>query len=195
MAEYITSTGKKLNLYLWRDFLNGRSFRDFVVVREEITSTTEYDEFEGEGSKYKVYEDAIGRYFVYEGESIYFKDYSCMSLNELIDKIKEGIAKDDFWLVTHDDMILTFMRYWDSIGIERPLYTYSETEDRYTTILTRPVENDRDSRYTCSYKMTFEAVNEDVRRKTVSNRDYSSTIFDNIKNGKYSLVNLESDNF
>ncbi len=197
-AKYKLKNGKLLSVYLTEDILNNNLLRT-------STGAYELDEngFRSDSNEIEIYlkiDKSRNLFFEYEGEKIYFKDYEYMTTDQLIEYID---SCDEKWKIFDDDVLATFLKDTDNVGLICELNEYdgfalfvlgigmTSSNGNKRETLCIPTEK-RYEKANWGYKITIEAADENLRSFYAGETYYFSDFVSSIKRGNIKLVNLKT---
>lgn len=195
-ANYTLKDNTKLGIYIWSDFIENKTWREFAevdVLDDNYLRTT------NKHLDLPLHKDGNGIYVVYNGENVYLNDFDYMPYDELMRKIKECIEKKDKWIVFDDQILATFLREFEKVGIvgDMPVFDViipsmgigmiSDNEIEILTVLSEK----RYKKLDWHYKITLVAEDESLRGIVASRDIYFGDFCDLLKSGIYRLVNKD----
>lgn len=196
-AFYTLKDNTKLGIFLWSDFMENKLIREFAEV--DVLDEN-YQWTEEQNLMLPLCTDPRGVYVEYNGQNVYLNDFDYIPYEKLMQKIQECIDKDELWLVSNDQILATFLRESDKVGIVGNLpvldtilpgmrlgMLYSGKEMNVLTVLTEK----RYKKPDWHYKVTLMAEDESLRGIVVSQNVYFSDLCSLLKSGHYRLVNID----
>lgn len=194
-AYFTLKDNTKLSIFIWEDFLENQNCRGFTDV-----CLVDADGHFGEEFETPVYKDEQGVYIIYDGERVYLNNYDYMPYEKLIEKINECIEKKDPWLCYDDDILATFIKESEKVGIVGDMRVFDfiipalgigTTSDKEMEVLAIPTEKYY-KKYQWHYKFTMEPEDESLKGIVPSQDIYFSDFCSALKRGIYRLVDKRS---
>lgn len=190
-AYFTLKDNTKLNIYVWSDFLENKNWRGFVDVCLVDANGHSGEEFET-----PVYNDEQGVYIIYNGEKVYLNNYDYLPYEQLMEKIAECVEKKDPWICRNDDILATFMKESEKVGIVGNMMMYDFiipefgigiTSDKKMEVLVIPTEKHY-KKSEWHYKFTMEPEDESLQGIVASQDIYFSDFCSALKKGIFRLV-------
>jgi len=192
---YTLKNNKKIGAYLWSSFLQNKNWRKWI----DVWNIDDKGFKTGKEFELPVHDDENGVFIIYEGEKIYLNDYDYLSYSEVVTKVNECVEKKDTWLIYDDDILATFIKETDKIGIVGeahvfdiivPTLGFGITSDKTIECLMIPTEN-RYKKHDWHYKITLESNDETLRNYVASRNIYFRDFCSMLKSGFYRLVDKD----
>ena len=139
---------------------------------------------------------------VYYGETIHINEFNYMPLEELIEKVEEGIRINDRWVARHEDALATLMKESDRIGFVMEVECFNTiipglgiglkgSGSPKVECLMVPFE-DRWNKKDWHYKVELRPDNENLRPMVGRETLYFSDLWDSVTRGVWiKLVDRE----
>lgn len=192
-AKYTTAKKDKLELYLYSDLLEPKTFRDKVIIRKVNNKVKSIYK--------KVFTNSIGNYFYWDHQKIYFKDFDYKPAEELISYINDILNDNKLYINNKpydliDDLLCTLMKENDKINviIKMPCIDFSIpfmginiTSDKYKEVVCKLTEK-RYKKNNWEYKITLTPINENELHKVTSEDFYFSDFYSCILRGDAKLI-------
>ena len=189
-AYYTLNNGCRLETFLWNDILKDDTFRETIEV------TPIYGKKRGRTCKKKMFKDKRGVYIIWNKNKVYLNEYDFLTAEKLIAKIEKGKALNDRWYVSDDEILATFLKETNKIGIviDMPAYDMVCPQlgigfvgNKEYSVLCIPTEKQY-SKPDWAYKFTLECECEDLRRYIPSRHFYFSDFCSFVKQGLADIV-------
>lgn len=194
-ATYTLSSGKKISIFLWDDFLENETWRGYAEVRAQKKNGQFGDK---EVKKTLQMDPERGLYIVWDKEPVYLNEFDYMSYEELMEKIRESKRTGDRWLVRDDDILATFMMESEKVMVWAPMPVYSmRTPFGFSLCgdeeLEIPCElsTERYAKKDWHYKITLKAVNEELQAICAKHDYYFSDFCSMLKSDIFALADEE----
>lgn len=185
--------GSRISIFLWEDFLEGDTSRQFADVGFLNLSGKVYKEI-----KMPVFKDENGLFIVIDEECVYLKDFEYFPIDMLIQYMSS--CKLEGRYISEDIILATFMKDSENIGVlcDCPMFDaiipemgIGLTGDTYKQILCVPTESRR-SKNSWGYKITFEPEINGLKKFFASRDYYFSDFCKMLEDGSCVLVNKEN---
>lgn len=189
-AKYTINENCRLEIFLWSDVMEGKTYREFIEV------TPIYGDKRGRKCNKRLQKDEIGIYIIWNDNKIYLDQFNYMPLEVLISKINEGKEKNDRWFVWDDDILATFLKETNKIGVVLDMQAYDMVcpqlgigfvGEREYSVLCVPTEKQYDKN-SWHYKFTLECECEELRKYIPYRHFYFSDFCSLVKSGHVNIV-------
>ena len=193
-AYYTTKNGVRLFVFMWTDFFKNETWREVAEV-----VPIENGKY-GDTYKKELFVDERGIHIFWDGEPIYLNEFEYNTVAEMAQRLEECVAKDDRWLVFDDEILATFLKDTENVGLIIDLPQYDMVipamgiglvGDNTQRVLCIPTEQ-RYRKQDWHYKFTAECECEDLRRIIPSRHFYFSDFCSFLKTGHAKLVDRKS---
>lgn len=188
------NNGNRLEYYLWDDIAEGRTIREVIEVEHIYKGQRQ-----GRRSRKKLFKDANGVYIVWNKTKVYLNDFDYDPIDTLVARINKGVADKNRWSVFEEEMLATFLKETDKVGIIYdapvidtivPIIGVAMYSDRTTPTLCVLSEKEY-KKSNWDYKITLLPENEQVRKSVIANTLYTSDMWSMIMAGIIKVVNLD----
>lgn len=192
---YTLKNGTRLEVFMWDDFFENDICRGFAEVTPLFDGKI-YGGKRGKECKKKLFKDDKGIYIVWDNQKIYLNDFDYDPVSVMAKRIAEGVEKNDRWLVSDDEILATFMKDTDNVGIvmDMPAYDmvcaslgFGIVGENEQTVLCVPTEKQYEKGY-WHYKFTVECECEALRQYIPCQHFYFSDFCSSLKKGYAKLV-------
>lgn len=135
----------------------------------------------------------------YRGEDIHLSNFIYISYEDLVEKVNQGIKTKDVWLVSNAEILTTFIKETDKVGIVVEVNYYDTISETDTPEPTGTIEVvmipviDRYKKNDWNHKIELEAENQTMRNHVEKRTLYFSDLADMIRRGVVKLVNREEN--
>lgn len=194
-GKYTLKDGSRISVYLWPDFLEGDDWRGSA----EVHRLDKDGHYSGEMVYSTLHKDDNGLFINWNGENVYMNEFYHIPYSELVTKLNECVEKKDRWLVDDDDILATFMKETDKVGIVGefsvfdtliPCMGIGMTSDKTATVMMVPVEK-RHKKSEWRYKVDLEVANKELLCLIASESVYWDDFCSFLKSGIYRLVDKD----
>jgi len=192
---YTLKNGTRLEVFMWDDFFENDTWRGFAEVTQLFDGKI-YSGNRGRECKKKLFKDDKGIYIVWDNQKVYLNDFDYDTVEVMAKRITECVLKNDRWLVSDDEILATFMKDTDNVGIimDMPAYDmvcaslgFGIVGDNEQTVLCVPTEKQY-KKTNWHYKFTLECECEALRQVIASRHFYFSDFCSFLKCGHAKLV-------
>lgn len=192
---YTLENGTRLEVFMWGDFFDNDIWRGSADVTP-LYDNKIYGGHRGKECKKKLFKDEKGVYIVWDKQKIYLNDFDYEPVEVMSARIAECVEKKDRWLVSDDEILATFMKDTDNVGliIDMPVYDiicaplgFGITGDNEQTVLCVPTERQYE-KHRWEFKFTAECEREDLRAYIPSRHFYFCDFCSFLKSGNAKLV-------
>lgn len=192
---YTLKNGTRLEVFMWDDFFENDTWRGFAEVTQLFDGKI-YGGNRGKECKKRLFKDDKGIYIVWDSQKVYLNDFDYDTVEVMVKRIAECVEKNDRWLVSDDEILATFMKDTDNVGIVMDLPAYDMVcaslgfgivGDNEQTVLCVPTERQYDKN-NWHYKLTMECEMEALRQYIPSRHFYFSDFCGSLKSGYAKLV-------
>lgn len=192
---YTLKNGTRLEVFMWDDFFDNDIWRGFAEVTQLFDGKI-YGGKRGKECKKKLFKDEKGIYIVWDSQKVYLNDFDFDTVEVMAKRISECVLKNDRWLVSDDEILATFMKDTDNVGIimDMPAYDmicaslgFGIVGDNEQTVLCVPTEKQYKKK-DWHYKFTLECELEPLRQYVASRHFYFSDFCSFLKAGHTKLV-------
>lgn len=192
---YTLNNGTRLEVFMWDDFFDNDTWRGFAEVTQLFDGKI-YGGNRGKECKKKLFKDDKGIYIVWDSQKVYLNDFDYQPVSVMAKLVAECVEKNDRWLVSDDEILATFLKDTDNVGvvIDLPAYDmvcgslgFGIVGDNEQTVLCVPTERQY-SKKNWHYKVTMECDLEPLRQYIPSRHFYFSDFCSFLKSGHAKLV-------
>ena len=192
---YTLKNGTRLEVFMWDDFFENDIWRGFAEVTQLFDGKI-YGGKRGRECKKKLFKDDKGIYIVWDSQKVYLNDFDYDTVEVMAKRITECVLKNDRWLVSDDEILATFIKDTDNVGIvmDMPAYDmicaslgFGIVGDNVQTVLCVPTERQY-AKKDWHYKFTAECECEVLRQMISSRHFYVSDFCSSLKSGHAKLV-------
>ena len=192
---YTLNNGTRLEVFMWDDFFDNDTWRGFAEVTQLFDGKI-YGGNRGKECKKKLFKDDKGIYIVWDSQKVYLNDFDYQPVSVMAKLVAECVEKNDRWLVSDDEILATFLRDTENVGvvIDLPAYDmvcaslgFGIVGDNEQTVLCVPTERQY-SKKNWHYKVTMECDLEPLRQYIPSRHFYFSDFCSLLKSGNAKLV-------
>ena len=192
---YTLKNGTCLEVFMWDDFFENDTWRGYAEVTQLFDNKI-YGGKRGKECKKKLFKDDNGIYIVWDSQKVYLNDFDYDTVEVMVKRIAECVEKNDRWLVSDDEILATFIKDTDNVGIvmDMPAYDmicaslgFGIVGDNEQTVLCIPTERQY-AKKDWHYKFTAECECESLRQVISSRHFYFSDFCSSLKCGHAKLV-------
>lgn len=195
-GTFTLSDGNIIQAFLWQDLLEGETYRKYIEIRKKNKD----GKWSSKESKLPVRKDKEtgGVFFNYNGEKLYCNNFNFMTVDQLIEKVNEGLESNDRWHVRDDEILATFLKDTENLGFVTKLPVYDViipcmglglTSDKKVDVMCVPRVDGRYPKNNWGYKITLEAENKELHESVASETYYMCDLCSSIKSGYVKVVN------
>ena len=192
---YTLKNGTRLEVFMWDDFFENDTWRGYADVTALYDGKI-YGGKRGKECRKKLFKDDKGIYIVWDGQRVYLNDFDYDTVEVMAKRIAECVIQSDHWLVSDDEILATFIKDTDNVGIvmDMPAYDmvcaslgFGIVGDNEQTVLCVPTERQY-AKKDWHYKFTAECEYEPLRQYIASRHFYFSDFCSFLKAGHAKLV-------
>lgn len=191
---YTLKSGNKISVFMWEDFLENDTVREFAEVRSVSDGVWSNKE-----KRTKLFKDEKGVYIVWESQKVYLNNFDYTSYTDLMKKVEQGVQTQDRWAVREHEIWATFMKESEKVYVvcEMPTFDiiipslgFGTTSDNYVEVLCVLSEK-RYTKKQWSYKISLTCENEMLRDYVPNHDFYFSDFVSMLMSGQIRLVEKE----
>lgn len=194
-AKYtFKNNGNCLKIFLWSDIMEGEIYRKYIEVEHIYAGQNK-----GRVSQKELFKDNYGIYILWNKKKVYLNDFDYEPIDRLVKRIEDGVAKQDRWAVFEDEILATFLKENDKVGI---IYN-APVIDTYMPMMGLVMYGDKTTPTLCvlsekeykksswSYKVTLKPENIEACKRIISQNFYTSDLWSMIMSGIIKIVNID----